>query len=434
MNLKDDVASIAAVFRCPASYLSSSGDSEHFLLLAHEDWLSSLTSVCRLPAQFQAHPALCEAEVAALLADRTEAVPGWRLVRVRSLPRGSAALRYSLPARRSPSRQDCCETLAEALAEICGDRTNSEGENEQTEGSGSWLDCLMEAIARLHGGDTPVIAAGGEDGAEQVDPAWRTQPGISNVVPLLCIVASPHSVLLLSTYQPHSVASLLRFSPAAVDTQTKNLFILFQIISILDSFHRSGLSLGDEINLDQFKIDPTLHLLFDFPVSAPRPIKTAEVKSQFPSKLPLLPSLSIPLSTATLLWTRRELTNLQYLLYINHLAGRRSGQPNNHPVVPWVCDFSSRDGGARDLTRSKFRLTKGDAALALTYSAGRHHVTDVLSEITYYTYRARVTERSVLCRYVRPVWVPGQYPASIARIYHWSPVSQYRLTSLILYN
>jgi len=115
------------------------------------------------------------------------------------------------------------------------------------------------------------------------------------------------------------------------------------------------------------------------------------------------------------------MSNLQYLLLLNHLAGRRVGQPNNHPVVPWVTDFTSKEGGCRDLSKSKFRLNKGDQALDMTYETGQHHVTDVLSEITYYTYKSRVTDKAVLCRYVRPAWVPAEYPASMARIMSWSP-------------
>ena len=89
-------------------------------------------------------------------------------------------------------------------------------------------------------------------------------------------------------------------------------------------------------------------------------------------------------------------------------------------MVPWVTDFSDKHRGWRDLTRSKFRLNKGDQQLDLTYESGKvdnsqHHVSDVLSEITYYTYKSRVTHKSILCKHVRQSWVPEEYPSSIQR-------------------
>ena len=79
--------------------------------------------------------------------------------------------------------------------------------------------------------------------------------------------------------------------------------------------------------------------------------------------------------------------------------------------------------GWRDLTKTKFRLSKGDAQLETTYkhSDPPHHVPESLSELTYYIYLARRTPLQVLRRVVRDVFVPEHYPHSMSRIYDWTP-------------
>ena len=58
-------------------------------------------------------------------------------------------------------------------------------------------------------------------------------------------------------------------------------------------------------------------------------------------------------------WLHGDISNFEYLMEINKLAGRTIGDPYNHPIVPWVVDFTKQFGGWRNLTKSKFRLTKG---------------------------------------------------------------------------
>jgi hypothetical protein len=52
-----------------------------------------------------------------------------------------------------------------------------------------------------------------------------------------------------------------------------------------------------------------------------------------------------------------------HILYLN--LGRREGDPNFHPVLPWVTDFSgdTPEDGWRDFTKTKFRLNKGELAI-----------------------------------------------------------------------
>lgn len=68
-----------------------------------------------------------------------------------------------------------------------------------------------------------------------------------------------------------------------------------------------------------------------------------------------------------------QITTLDYLLCLNFFAGRRFNVPNHHPIVPWVTDFSSRTSGWRDLTKTKFRLNKGDQQLDQTYQMAATH-------------------------------------------------------------
>ena len=122
-------------------------------------------------------------------------------------------------------------------------------------------------------------------------------------------------------------------------------------------------------------------------------------------------------------WIHREISNFEYIMELNYLCGRMKGDPFNHPVLPWVVDFSSKDNGYRDLSKSKFRLTKGDHQIDHTFlfSPQPHHITEVLSSLTYYLYLARRTPKYVLQKAVRSRFEPKEYPISMHKLYQCVP-------------
>ncbi|KAG0618615.1 hypothetical protein M758_4G078200 [Ceratodon purpureus] len=128
-------------------------------------------------------------------------------------------------------------------------------------------------------------------------------------------------------------------------------------------------------------------------------------------------------------WWAGEVSNYDYLLLLNKLAGRRWGDECFHTVMPWVIDFSvkpdtSSSKGWRDLTKSKWRLAKGDEQLDFTYLNAEipHHVSDeCLSELAVCNYKARRLPLLLLRRIVRSVYEPNEYPSSMQRLYQWTP-------------
>ncbi|XP_035599586.1 WD repeat-containing protein 81 [Oncorhynchus keta] len=303
-----------------------------------------------------------------------------------------------------------------------------------------------------------------------------------NVLPAECLLESAEMLYVVLPYTQYSLHDIVTYSPAKLaNSHAKVLFILYQLLIALRACQASGLSCG-ELSLQDIAVDEQLCSRLKVTLAhyevlgddrdaecyvtegqAPRSIKARDqgqgVYSDRDKRL--CRDCFDELKSLVLDWVHGRVSNFRYLMELNRLAGRREGDPNYHPVLPWVVDFTVPYGRFRDLRRSKFRLNKGDKQLDFTYEMTKealaaavangggavsiigdlglggsvgaggsgqsehlhvpHHISDVLSDITYYVYRARQTPKSVLCSHVRSQWEPNEYPASMERIQSWTP-------------
>lgn len=257
----------------------------------------------------------------------------------------------------------------------------------------------------------------------------------ANHYPFLgAIESNTHFYLVYNPVIDNSLLDCITYSPAVLDKNfNKPLFVLYQLLNLLKSIHEKGLLLG-EIGANDIYLTENLLLhiipriesnLIQYEVNEEN-VNESE-SSAMP--MPLLPNPQFNLKDYCQMWCSGQISNFDYLTMLNNFAGRRTDSPDYHHIVPWVIDFSSKNGNWRDLTKTKYRLTKGDAQLDITYQHNKHgtdsttphHVSDVLSEITFYVYMARKTPKSVLCRHVRSKFVAAEYPASIKRLQEWTP-------------
>ncbi|XP_011502923.1 PREDICTED: WD repeat-containing protein 81 [Ceratosolen solmsi marchali] len=251
-----------------------------------------------------------------------------------------------------------------------------------------------------------------------------------NLLPAIIAIETESAfIIFYEQTTKYSLRECVTYSPAAISTSyAKPLFLTYQLLRLSRDLHDCGLLLG-EVTLSDILIMDNLNIqvlpnLYDNLHIIEK--SNSNDKSISNKKFNLKNDTNLNITDLCEMWLHGQMSNFDYLTALNDLAGKRYGDPSCHHVMPWVTDFSSRCGeNWRDFTKSKFRLNKGDRQLDLTFDPEStevgYHVSDVLSEITYYVYLSRRYSRSILCKHVRPLWVPGEYPASIQRLYDWSP-------------
>uniref|UniRef100_A0A453S6L9 Inactive serine/threonine-protein kinase lvsG n=1 Tax=Aegilops tauschii subsp. strangulata TaxID=200361 RepID=A0A453S6L9_AEGTS len=242
---------------------------------------------------------------------------------------------------------------------------------------------------------------------------------------------------------PYTLENIMHYSPEALCSDWHIRFFIYQIMSALAYLHDFGVHHGN--------LKPSTILMSDslWPYLSISDISHVKQNRGFGgpegsilnsccaeedcSSRSIFASFNLPSSldwsSHFKRWWTGELSNYEYLLVLNKLAGRRWGDPAFHPVMPWVIDFTVRpdensDIGWRDLTKSKWRLAKGDEQLDFTYSSSDvpYHVSDeCLSELAVCSYKARRLSKTILRSAVRSVYEPNEYPSSMQRLYQWTP-------------
>ncbi|XP_015112635.1 WD repeat-containing protein 81 [Diachasma alloeum] len=309
--------------------------------------------------------------------------------------------------------------------------------------SSSDVSVMHEVLTRLYG--CPLVHLQNSH-VISIAPSTNTRPHCNLLPAILAIETTSAFITLHEQTAKYSLQECNMYSPAALSTgYSKPLFLVYQLLHLSRDLHDSGLALGeitlsDILLLENYtilvipKLDDNIYVKTDDQFESSEIQEKSiylknkishSLRSAFASRGPDF-GLNENLEELCELWLHGQLSNFDYLTALNNLAGRRFGDPCCHHVMPWVTDFTFRSGkNWRDLTKSKFRLNKGDRQLDLTFESQTsefgHHVSDVLSEITYYVYLSRRYSRTVLCKHVRSHWVPWEYPASIQRLQEWSP-------------
>uniref|UniRef100_F1KRK9 WD repeat-containing protein n=1 Tax=Ascaris suum TaxID=6253 RepID=F1KRK9_ASCSU len=292
---------------------------------------------------------------------------------------------------------------------------NAENKVEPASGSGTHIN-VLNTLAALF--DAPFV----EIDSNGINMIWRSGCAWGHISPIMFFARKEERCVCAMF--PSRAVPLRRFMLYAHNSRwTRSQAFNLLIRQLLDIFNEFATrSLYPLLSADVICADEDLWLSVDLPLLLnercfPRNPSSQKHSTEMSNELS-----ECRLRDMTDAWCARRLSNFDYLMKLNEFAGRTRNQPDNYVIMPWVCDFSSEDGGWRPLDRTKYRLNKGDAQLEETYRREpAHHIPELLSDIGYMVYRARREPREALCRVVRSKWVPEEYPRSMARMYEWTP-------------
>ncbi|XP_078161188.1 protein serine/threonine kinase isoform X4 [Carex rostrata] len=257
-----------------------------------------------------------------------------------------------------------------------------------------------------------------------------------NICPTLGFLEKANYHYLLQPRGSYTLESIFHFSPLALQSDWYVRFLVYQVLSAIAHLHELGVSHGN-VRPSTIHLTDSLWAWLSITDTVLAKQNSGFPENPFQGKECLCKMSSLEFDLVGLSewkagfekWWKGQMSNFDYLLLLNKLAGRRWSDPTFHIVMPWVIDFTekpdkSSKSGWRDLTKSKWRLAKGDEQLDFTYTSSEvpHHVSDeCLSELAVCSYKARRLPLSLLRSAVRQVYEPNEYPSTMVRLYQWTP-------------
>ncbi|XP_075760591.1 WD repeat-containing protein 81 [Pelodiscus sinensis] len=439
--------------------LAAAAEGAHLIALVPSKWLASLKERRALPGPCPRPEGLSELEVRTCLQHSVQKLPtGWARVEVHGLSKESLAYPLALPPGAQDEPRGASETLQGFMQDVASQNYRNLWHRAHRlyvqpychaprVPTAPALDVLRGALQKLYGlpflpvGRSAQCPSPAKDG-----PAAPKGPFCPNLLQAEALLESASMLYVIYPHVQYCLHDMVTFSPAKLaNSHAKVLFILFHILQAVRACHHAGLACGP-FSLRDVAVDEKLCSRLRINLREYEKLKEAEgdrsaaeesSAAEHSGKPARCMACQEELRSLVLDWVHGRVSNFHYLMQLNRLAGRRMGDPNYHPVLPWVVDFTTRNGKFRDLRKSKFRLNKGDKQLDFTYEMTKqafaaggasgeqlhvpHHISDVLSDITYYVYTARRTPKAVLCGHVRSQWEPNEYPASMERMQSWTP-------------
>lgn len=149
----------------------------------------------------------------------------------------------------------------------------------------------------------------------------------------------------------------------------KTLFVAYQLLGVMKDMRDKGLAVGDITLSDIFvyfilnstQVIPRIsdNIIYDPPKTTNNERNSREqaIGKRTPTtnsesfKFNYQDKLDLDIGHYCEQWVQGVISNFDYLVILNKLAGCKYGDPQSHYVFPWVSDFTSRSGlNWRDLT------------------------------------------------------------------------------------